>query len=526
MNKFFLACFVAPLMLSAQSYDVLIVNGRIIDGTGNSWFLGDVAIKDGKIARVGNISEQAVTVIDAEGLIVAPGFIDVHTHIETNDFSVPTADNFIYDGVTSVVTGNCGASNVDLARYFFKLDSTRLSINVASLIGHNSIRKEVMGESMRAPTLAEQERMESLVTKAMEDGAVGFSTGLIYIPGTYAKTDEVIELARAAAKHNGVYASHIRDEGDQVIDAINEAISIGREAQMPVEISHFKVTYKPNWGRSNETLALVERARAEGIDVTIDQYPYIASSTSLSTTVPAWVFSGGDDSLKYRLANPSMRRRIKEEMIAGLKKKQMKNYSYAVVARYPPDSTLNGKNISEINKLRGRKATIMNEAETILDMIAYGRVQMVFFSMNEEDLRRILRYPFNMIASDAGIITYGSGVPHPRAYGTNARVIAKYVRDEKIIGLEEAIRRMTSLPAQKFQLHDRGLIREGMAADIVIFDKDKVTDEASFASPHAYSSGFHYVIVNGTITLQNGTHTGKRGGKVLLGAGRMQMDNR
>jgi N-acyl-D-amino-acid deacylase len=526
MKKFFLACLVSPFMLSAQSYDVLIVNGKIIDGTGNSWFLGDVAIKDGKIVRVGNISEQAATVIDAKGLTIAPGFIDVHTHIESNDFNVPTADNFIYDGVTSVVTGNCGGSNIDLGKYFSQLDSVGLSINIASLIGHNTIRREVMGDVMRDPTIDEQRRMESLVATAMEDGAVGLSTGLIYVPGTYAKTNEVIGLAKIAAMHNGVYASHIRDEGDLVLEAINEAINIGKEASVPVEISHFKVTYKPNWGRSLETISLVEKARQEGIDVTIDQYPYIASSTTLNTTVPSWVFSGGDDSLKARLNDPVLRKRIRHEMVALLKKKQLKDFSYAVVARYSPDSTFNGKSISEINRIKGRKVNAINEAETILDMIVHGRVQMVFFSMNEEDLRRILRYPFNMIASDAGIVSFGSGVPHPRAYGTNARVLGKYVREEKVISLEEAIRRMTSLPAQKFQLHDRGLIREGMAADIVVFDQDKVKDEATFASPHAYSSGFHYVIINGTITLGEGRHTGERGGKVLYGPGRRIPDEK
>ena len=519
--KIFLFLFlITPLSLHGQSYDLLIVNGRIVDGTGNSWFRGDVAVKDGKIVKVGKIDAPADAVIDAKGLIVAPGFIDVHTHIETNDFNVPTADNFIYDGVTSVVTGNCGGSNIDLDKYFFQLDSVGLSINVASLIGHNSVRREVMGDAMRAPTIDEQRRMESLVAKAMNDGAVGLSTGLIYVPGTYAKTNEVIGLAKVAATHNGVYASHIRDEGDQVLEAINEAINIGKEANMAVEISHFKVTYKPNWGRSAQTILLVEKARDEGIDVTIDQYPYIASSTTLSTTVTSWVSYGGDDSLKARLDDPVTRKKIRHEMVASLKKKQMKDFSYAVVARYLPDSTFNGKSISEVNRLKGRKANATNEAETILEMIVHGRVQMVFFSMNEEDLRRILRYPFNMIASDAGIVTYGSGVPHPRAYGTNARVLGKYVREEKIIPLEEAIRKMTSLPAQKFQLHDRGLIREGMAADIVIFDESKIKDEATFSLPHAYASGFEYVIVNGEITLKNGRHTGRRDGQVLFGAGK------
>jgi N-acyl-D-amino-acid deacylase len=362
--------------------------------------------------------------------------------------------------------------------------------------------------------------MEELVAKAMESGAVGLSTGLIYVPGTYSKTPEVVGLAKVAAHYNGTYASHIRDEGDEVTNAIEEAIMIGKEANMPVEISHFKVTYKPNWGRSVETLALVEKARAEGIDVTIDQYPYIASSTSLSTTVPTWVFSGGEDSVTYRLTTPDIRKKIKEEMIRSLKEKKLKNFSYAVVARFQPDSTYNGKNISEVNVMKGRKPTVMNEAETILDMVITGRVQMVFFSMNEDDLKRIFRYPFNMFASDAGIVSYGSGVPHPRAYGTNARVLGKYVREEKVISIEEAIRRMTSLPANKFKLKDRGLIREGMSADFVIFDEHAISDKATFSSPHAYSTGFQYVIVNGELVLKEGKHLGVRSGQVLAGPGK------
>jgi N-acyl-D-amino-acid deacylase len=292
MKTSLLLLLILPFISYSQSIDLLIINGKIIDGTGNSWYHGDIAVKDGKIVSIGKSNSDAKIVLDAKGLIVAPGFIDVHTHIETNDFKVPTADNFIHDGVTTVVTGNCGSSQVDVAKYFYKLDSTKLSINVATLIGHNSVRREVMGESMRDPTADEQKQMEELVAKAMESGSVGLSTGLIYVPGTYSKTPEVVGLAKVAAKYKGTYASHIRDEGDEVNNAIEEAIMIGREANMPVEISHFKVIYKPNWGRSVETLAMVEKARAEGIDVTIDQYPYIASSTSLSTTVPTWVFSG------------------------------------------------------------------------------------------------------------------------------------------------------------------------------------------------------------------------------------------
>ncbi len=509
-----------PAMGMGQTFDLLIKNGKIIDGTGNSWFYADVGIAQGKIVAVGKLQGAAQRTIDAKGLIVAPGFVDVHTHIEGNDLLVPTSPNFILDGVTSVITGNCGGSHVDVAAYFRSIDSVKNSVNIATLIGHNSVRREVMGEVQRDPTATEQKQMEDLVEQAMRAGAVGLSTGLIYVPGTYSKTDEVIGLAKAAARQDGVYASHIRDEGDHVTEAIEEAINIGRQANLPVEISHFKVTYKPNWGKSVSTVAQVEKARQEGIDVTVDQYPYVASSTTLSTTLPSWALAGGFDSLKYRLSQASIRNQIKEEMLKALKKKQLANYSYAVVARYLPDSTLNGKNISQINQLRGRKPKAADEAETILDLVgSTERVQVVYFSMNENDLKTIMQYPFNMFASDAGINRFGAGVPHPRAYGTNARVLGQYVRDLKIIRLEEAVRRMTSLPAQKFQLRDRGLLKEGMAADIVIFDERTVGDAATFQQPHAYSKGFHYVLVNGKVTAENGKHTGVRNGVVLRGPG-------
>ena len=506
-------------LLHAQSFDMVIKNGRIIDGSGNSWYYGDIGIQQGRITFVGKKDNyDARRMIDAKGLIVAPGFIDVHAHIEGGELTSPTADNFIFDGVTSVVTGNCGGSNLEVGKYFNRLDSVKTSINVATLIGHNTVRKAVLGDVNREPTAEEQTSMEALVEKAMKEGAVGLSTGLIYVPGTYAKTPEVVSLAKVASRFNGVYASHIRDEGDEVDKAVSEAIAIGRDAKIPVEISHFKVTYKPNWGRSAETIGLVESARSEGLDVTVDQYPYVASSTTLDTTLPTWAFSGGRDSLKIRLNNTLLRDKIKKEMLEGLKGRKLKNFSYAQVARYAPDTSFNGKNISEINKLKGRKTKAKFEAETILEMIAaINRTQMVYFSMDEKDLTRILQYPFNMIASDAGIVKFGSGMPHPRAYGTNARVLGHYVREQKVIRLEEAIRRMTSLPAQKFNLRDRGLIREGLAADIVVFDDRTVGDAATYTNPHAYSNGFSYVIVNGEIVVEKGKHTGARSGQPLKG---------
>ena len=520
MKKIIFICVLLPAIVYAQQYDVLILNGKIIDGTGNSWFYGDVAVKDGKIVYVGKTKDATATkVVDAKGLIVAPGFIDVHGHIESGVFENPSAGNYIYDGVTTVVTGNCGGSADDLKRFFWRLDSIKTSINIASLIGHNTVRRMAMGLNDRLANPEEQKKMEELVAQAMKDGAVGISTGLIYLPGMYSNTDEVIGLAKAAASYNGVYASHIRNEENGVKDAINEAINIGRQANIPVQISHFKVSGPANWGRSKETLPLIDAARKEGYDVTIDQYPYSASSTNLGIRLPDWALAGGQDSLKKRINDAGMHKQIIKEMLDMQKKYKYKNYSYAYVAMHSADTSLNGTNISEINKLKGRKGKMKEEAETILDMMLAGGAQMVYHSMNEDDVRYFMKYPFNMIGADGGVVVYGRGMPHPRAYGTNARVLAKYVRDEKLVSLEEMIRRMTSLAAQKFQLKDRGLIKEGMAADIVVFDISEVTDKATFEQPHQYAAGFHYVLVNGQLVIENGKHNGTKSGMTLKGPG-------
>ena len=505
-----------PCISFAQQADILIKNGKILDGTGNSWYYGDIAVQNGKIIAIGNLGKWTATkTLDATGLIVAPGFIDVHTHIEGDEKKQPTADNFIYDGVTTVVTGNCGLSQVNIGSYFSMLDSLKTSINVASLIGHNDVRKAVMGSANRDPNEEEIKKMESIVEQAMKDGAVGLSTGLIYIPGTYSKTEEVVRLAKVVSTYNGLYASHMRDEGDSVTQAIEEALHIGREAKMPVEISHFKLSGQQNWGRSKETIPMIIKAREEGLDVTIDQYPYTASSTSLSTLLPDWVLADGQDSIKARLARPAVRKEVTEYMLRRLKKRKLKNFSYPVVASFRPDSTFNGKSIEEVNLIKGKKHKAIEEAGTIIEMMEQGGADMVFHGMSDKDVKTIMQYPFNMFASDASIRIYGSGNPHPRGYGTNARVLSKYVRDEKVISLEEAIRRMTSLPAQKFQLKNRGILREGYAADIVVFDEQKVQDLSTYDKPHQYTTGFTYVLVNGQLTVEEGKHNGTRAGKTL-----------
>jgi N-acyl-D-amino-acid deacylase len=511
-----------PLSTMAQnpSCEILIRNGKIIDGTGNNWFYGDIAVGNGKIISIGkHLNFSADKTIDANGLIVAPGFIDVHTHLEEDEAKDPMAQNFIYDGVTTCITGNCGLSHTDISQYLRFIDSLKPSINVATLVGHNDIRKAVMGRANRDATATEKQQMESIVENAMKGGALGLSTGLIYIPGTYTKTPEIVGLAKIAAKYHGVYATHMRDEADSVAQAIEEALTIGKQANIPVQISHFKLSGQQNWGRSKETIALVNKARADGIEVTIDQYPYTASSTSISTLIPDEILADGQDSIKARLQRPEIRKYVIDEMLRKLKKRKLKHFSYAVIAYYQADTNYNGKSIEAINRMNGRKHKARVEAETIIDIMINGGASAVFHGMSEDDVKRIMQYPFNMFASDASIRVLNAGMPHPRGYGTNARVLGKYVRQEKIISLEEAIRRMTSLPAQKFQLEGRGLLKKGYAADIVIFDEQTVNDISTFERPHAYSEGFHYVIVNGKLTVDDKKHNGTRAGKPLYGPG-------
>lgn len=497
--------------------DYVITNGRIVDGTGNGWYRADVVIQQNKIIGVGKglaAKYPSATIIDAKNKIVAPGFIDVHAHIEESVFKKPTAENYIYDGVTSVVTGNCGSGADDIAAFLKSIDSTKTSINVATLAGHNTIRRLGMGLDNRKATSDEMKKMEALMNKAMKDGAVGLSTGLIYLPGMYSPTEEIVALSKIAAANGGVYATHMRNEGNRVHEAIDEALTIGREAKIPVQISHFKVTGKNNWGRSTETLGMVEEARKQGYDVTIDQYPYTASSTNLAVRLPDWALEGGLDSLRVKMKDPSIRKKILDGMKASQKKDKQKDYSFAVVAWYGPDTTMSGKSITQINIEKGGKKNFQSEANLILDMLAKANAQMIYHTMNEKDLVYFMKYPFNMPAADAGI-SDGKGMPHPRGFGTNSRVLARYVRDQKVIGLEEAIRRMTSLPATKFNLKDRGLIMEGKYADILIFDEEKIQDKSVYENPHQYTVGMEYVFVNGKLVIKDGQHNGTRSGVAL-----------
>jgi N-acyl-D-amino-acid deacylase len=502
--------------LAAADFDWVIRNARVADGTGNPWYVADVGVKDGKIAAIGDLTNaSADRIVDAAGKVLAPGFIDVHTHVERTLEQVPGGDNFVLDGVTTIVTGNCGSSKLDLAGWFRRLEELGLGLNVASLVGHNTVRREVMGSEQRAPAPEELARMQALVEEAMRAGAMGLSTGLIYVPGTYAETAEIVALAKVAARYGGVYATHMRNEGAEWLEAIQEAVTVGREAEIPVEISHFKVNSRNVWGWSAKGIALVEKARREGVDVVVDQYPYDRSSTGLGILLPSWALAGGEDKLKERLAGGETRARIAREMEEILRRRGHTDYSFATVARFEADPSLEGKTISEVNQLRGRGKSLANEILTVMEMVNQGGASMVYHNMSIEDVERILRYPNTAVASDGGTIVYGEGKPHPRSYGTNARVLARFVRERGLLTLEDAIRRMTSLPARTFGFRDRGLLAEGFAADLVLFDPEQVEDRATFEEPHQYSSGFELVLVNGRAVVENEKVTGARPGKIL-----------
>jgi N-acyl-D-amino-acid deacylase len=505
-----------------SDFDLVITHGRIVDGTGNPWFEADIAVKNGRIIEIGRIDpSRAVKTISAKGLIIAPGFIDIHTHIESSIGALPTADNFLRMGVTSAVTGNCGGSALKMGEWFKGLEEKGISINIASLVGHNTIRRAGMeGDFDRPPTPEELQRMRDFVEQAMRDGAVGFSTGLEYIPGTYAKTDEIVEMAKVSAQYGGVYATHMRDEGEFVEKSIRESIEIGEKAGCPVDISHFKVSSKKRWGASTNTIKMVEDARSRGLQVTVDQYLYPAGSTGIGILFPSWVFEGGQEKRNERLKDPATRARIQRELIDKAKAQGFKDFSFAYVANHQPNQSFNGKNIAEITRMVKQKGDANSQAEQMIDILQAGGAQMVLHKMSEADVERIFKQPFTMIASDAGVIdVMSASIPHPRGFGNNARVLGIYVREKRLVGLEEAIRKMTSLPAQTFNLWDRGLLRPGMAADIVIFDQKTVIDRATFQEPKQYPVGIDYVVVNGRIVIEKGNHNGSKSGSILRGRG-------
>lgn len=500
---------------SRATFDLIVSGGTIIDGTGAPGRKADIGVRDGRIAQIGQLQNAAATDrINATGLVVAPGFIDVHTHAD-DIADHPLAENFAQMGVTTIVAGNCGSSALDISDAFDRIRSVGISINYATLIGHNTVRQAVMGSQNVLPRADDLRHMKSLVFKAMIDGAVGFSTGLQYIPGTYAKTNEITELARVAGNEGGIYATHMRNEGTALEASIKESITVARLIEAPLEISHLKVDSPSQWGASARALQMIDDARKRGIKVQADQYAYTAGSSSLSIRFPSWAMEGKADDVKKRLGDATTWAKVKKEMQALLDERGFSDLSWATIATYRANPSLNGLSMKEAaQKLKGSD-TADAQLELARDMQMAGGASMVYHFMSDDDVAAIMRHPMVAIASDAGINVLGQGVPHPRGYGDNARVLGKFVREDKVITLEEAIRKMTSLPAQFFGFVDRGVIREKAFADLVVFDPVKVAETATYARPHSYPVGIAAVLVNGVVTVRSGKHTEARAGQIV-----------
>ena len=514
-----------PAAAAEPPYDLLLRGGRIVDGTGDPWFRADVAIRGDTIVRVApSIREPARRVIDVQGKIVAPGFIDIHSHGRQGVFADPTALNYLREGVTTFIEGPDGSSPVPLAPFLDELEILPKSVNAGSFIGQGSVRSKILGDVDRPPTAGELEAMRALVDQGMSDGAFGLSSGLFYVPGAFSTTDEVVALAQVAGCRGGIYQSHMRDEAGRILESVRETIAIGERGGLPTQVTHHKIIGAKNWGRSRDTLALVDEARARGVDATIDQYPYTASSTSVGAALtPQWAQEGGEEKARARLRDPADRPRIMAETTRLIREERGGGDPRRVVlSSCEWDSSLDGRNLAEVAAKRGLPPTIEGAAEAALWIVEQGDCDGIFHAIGEEDLERILRHPATMVASDGGIYLPREGVPHPRSYGTFARVLAVYVRERRVLTLEEAVRKMSGFPAARLGLTDRGLLRPGMKADISVFDLARVRDTATFENPHQYAEGWQLVLVNGEIVLENGAATAARPGRVLYGPGTLR----
>ncbi len=530
MTVRFLAPAVAVVAFSAlgahgqsPAYDLVLRHGRIIDGTGSPWYRGDVAVRGDTIARIApRIDAPATRTIDAGGKTVAPGFIDIHTHARRGIFDVPTADNYVRQGVTTLVEGPDGSSPIPLRPFLERVAATRITPNFASFVGQGSIRDHVMGPVDRKSTAAELDQMRTLVRQGMEDGAFGLSSGLFYVPGTFTPTAEVIELAKVAGGLGGIYISHMRDEASHVLDSVRETIEIGEKGNLPAQVTHHKIIGSKNWGKSVDTLRLVDEARRRGVDATIDQYPYTASSTSVQAALlPSWALEGGRDSVLKRIGTPSTRSEIRAEIVRLIREERGGGDPQNVqLARCDWDPALAGRRLGDVTKGRGLEPTVENAADTVLWIVEQGGCQGIFHAINEDDLQRILKHPATMIGSDGEIPIFGAASPHPRSYGTFVRVLGRYVRDLKTITLEDAVHKMSAFPAQRLGLSDRGVLREGLKADLLVFDPNTIRDTATFEQPHQYAEGVAIVIVNGQVVFEDGKITSARPGKVLYGPAR------
>ena len=528
-------------------HDIVIQQATVIDGTGSPGYTADIAVKGSKITNVGDLSDaESLKTINAAGKVVCPGFIDVHSHA---DFSLPvhrTADSLVHQGITTVVVGQCGLSPAPLlsdtrsdviaalcgffgkfarslpwdrwssfGTYLDFLSETGCSLNVVPLVGHGLIRAGVMGYTEKSANPDQMTRMRNEVLVAMEQGAIGVSTGLIYPPGSFTATKELIELIKVVGAKNGYYFSHIRGEGDTLVEAVEEAILIGRETGASVQISHFKAARRENWEKSRQALELIQQAQSEGLDVTPDLYPYLAGSTSLITMLPEWTHVGGPEETLKRLANPQMRVKMTSEMQTGGFAKGF-DWDQVMITAAPSQTEYEGAYVSDLAEAAGQ-----SPYEWVFDALekTHLDISMAIFGMSEENRRSELAFPSMMIGTDGyGLATSGpmsSGVPHPRSYGTFPRVLGHYVRELNILTLEDAIYRMTGLPAKKLRLNDRGRIEPEMTADLVIFDPMSVVDKADYEKPHQYAAGISDVIVNGSFVIRDGEHTGALSGKIL-----------
>ncbi len=517
-------------------YDIVIRNGRVLDGAGNPWIRADVAILNGRIARVGRVAAWGRREIDATDRYVAPGFIDM---MDQSGAVLPRsglAENKLRQGVTTAIGGEGGTPvPVDsIAAYFRGLEESGISINFGTYFSETQARVAVVGDDDRPPTASELDSMKAIMASAMRQGAMGMTTALIYPPSSFASTGELVEVARMAGAYGGIYASHIRDEGRGLVDAVREAITVGEEGGLPVEIFHYKGAYEPGWGTLvREAAAEIDSARARGVDVAADMYPYTAGGTGLEATIPSWVFDGGLDSARARIARPDVRARLKQELVTGYPGwwnivEAAGGWSGVVLvnARNPEYARFEGKDLATIGAAWGK-----DPADAAWDIVAAGdgRVMAIYHMMSEDDVAWSLQRPWMSIGSDAGAALEAGkpdvlGLPHPRSYGTFPRILARYVREQGVLTLPEAVRKMTSWPATRMRLDRRGMLREGFWADVVIFDLDRVQDRATYDEPTLFPTGIETVLVNGEVVIENGgRHTGARPGRVLYGPGREPM---
>ncbi len=503
-------------LLRAENFDVLIRGGRVLDGTGAPWVAADIGIIADRIVAVGRLSgATAKRVVEAGSLYVAPGFIDGHTHAGPALARPETAaaEPLLTQGITTAFLNPDGGGPTDLAAQAAAIVQQRPGVNVAQLIGHNSVRSAVLGTADRAPDAAELEKMRSLVRRGFEAGAFGLSAGPFYVPGTFSKTEEHIALARVAAEFDGFYTSHVRDEADYnvgVVAAVDEVIRIAREARLPGIVTHIKVLGPRVWGQSAEIIRRINAARADGVEMFADQYPYEASATALTPAlVPAWAQEGGAGALQARLASPEQRPRIRREMLENLERRA--GAANIQIRTHRADPSLEGQRLDAIARTR-----LLEPVDAAIALIEAGGASIVSFNMQENDIRAFMVQPWTMTCSDGELVAFGEGVPHPRSYGPFARKVRRYVVEEKVLTLEQAIHSMTGLPATVFRVRERGVIRPGAFADLVVFDLAAMRDRATYTQPHQLSEGMRFVFVNGLPSLVDGRLTETRSGRVLL----------